>query len=47
MGEDVARLVGLANTHGTPTLSLDDDYPEEMIWVATGWFSTAVMAWRE
>ena len=30
-----------------PSLSIDDDYPGELLWVASGWFSTAVMAWRE
>lgn len=47
MPEDVARLIGLANTHGTATLSMDDDYPEELLETSAGWFSTAIMAWRE
>jgi hypothetical protein len=44
---EVCRLIGLANTHGVATLSMDDDVPEEMLETASGWFSTAIMAWRE
>lgn len=47
MDEEVARLIGLANTHGLATLSMDDDPPEELLETASGWYSTAVMAWRE
>lgn len=43
----VAQLIGLANTHGPGTLSMDEDVPEEMLWVMAGWYSTAIMAWRE
>lgn len=44
---NVCQMIGLANTHGLATLSMDDDYPHEMMWVTAGWFSTAVMVWRE
>lgn len=47
LAETVAELIGLANTHGLPTMSMDDCYPEEMFWVGTGWFATAIMVWRE
>lgn len=47
MDEDVARLIGLASTHGLATLSLDDDPPLELFETASGWFGTAIMAWRE
>lgn len=42
----VAGLVALASFM-LPTLSADDDYPEEMLWVGAAWFGTAIMAWRE
>lgn len=30
-----------------PTLSMDDDYPEEMLVEAAQWFAPAIMVWRE
>lgn len=44
--DKVAGLVALASFM-LPTLSMDDDYPEEMLWVTAAWFGTAIMAWRE
>jgi hypothetical protein len=41
-----AELTALASFQ-VPSLSIDDDYPGELLWVASGWFSTAIMAWRE
>lgn len=46
MSKHVAMLISLSS-FVLPTLSMDDDYPEELVWVATGWFSTAIMVWRE
>jgi hypothetical protein len=47
MDPDVARLVALASTHGVETLSLDDDPLVEDLEVASAWFATALMVWRE
>lgn len=47
MPPEVAWLIGLANLHGVATLSLDDEVPPEMLEVASAWYSTAIMAWRE
>lgn len=47
MSENVARLIGLANTQGVPTLSMDDDAPPELLETASAWFATAIMEWRE
>lgn len=30
-----------------PTLSIDDDYPEEELREAALWFAPAIMVWRE
>lgn len=30
-----------------PTLSMDDDYPEELLQETALWFAPAIMLWRE
>lgn len=44
---DVAMLVGLANLHGAATLSMDEEWPEGLLEIQSGWFATAIMRWRE
>lgn len=44
--EDVSFCVGHLATL-LPTLSMDDDYPEELIMEAGLWFAPALMVWRE
>ena len=46
MDPNVVWAVMLENV-SAPTHSLDDDYPEGVVEVFGGWFSVAIMIWRE
>lgn len=46
MDSAVAELIGLENLT-CETHSLDDDYPEQLVWLMGQWLATAHMVWRE